>query len=107
LNTRPQPDGAWLWPCEYVDEAPGHPHSDVQAYDPDKNPYLHEFADKYKIPVEAALGGPQTMYPEYQLKLRNVKAAANAKPPATPALAQNPAPGSARALSKIDVTGFW
>ena len=108
LNTRPQPDGAWLWPCEYVDEAPGHPREDVQAFDPKANPYLHEFADKYKIPVEAALGGPETMYPEYQFKLKGVKPPAAAAPaPATKALAAQPAPGSARALAKTDFTGYW
>ncbi len=36
---------------------------------PGENPFLHEFADKYKIPLDAALGGAETMYPEYKKKL--------------------------------------
>ena len=34
--------------------------------DPGANPFLHEFADKYHLPVEATRGGAATMYPEYQ-----------------------------------------
>jgi hypothetical protein len=40
---------------------------------PGENPFLHEFADKWKIPMDAALGGPETMYPEYQEKLKTAK----------------------------------
>ncbi len=61
--------GNWLWPCEYVDELPGRPQGVVPSYMPGENPFLHEFADKYKIPLEAALGGAETMYPEYKKKL--------------------------------------
>jgi hypothetical protein len=31
---------------------------------------LNEFASKYGIPLEAALGGAETMYPEYQQNLK-------------------------------------
>jgi hypothetical protein len=65
--------GNWLWPCEYVDEVPGRPHSSVPSYRPGENPFLTEFASKHQIPVEAALGGPETMYPEYQQKLKTLK----------------------------------
>jgi hypothetical protein len=64
--------GNWLWPCEYVDELPGRPQGVVPSYMPGENPFLHEFADKYKIPLEAALGGAETMYPEYKKKLLTV-----------------------------------
>jgi hypothetical protein len=36
---------------------------------PGENPILHEFANKWRIPVDAALGGPEMMYPEYTKKL--------------------------------------
>jgi hypothetical protein len=58
--------GNWLWPCEYVDELPGIPRDRVQSYMPGENPFLNEFSTDKKIPTAAALGGPETMYPEYQ-----------------------------------------
>jgi len=62
--------GNWLWPCEYVDELPGIARDRVQNFLPGENPFLHEFADKHKIPVEATLGGAETMYPEYKAKMK-------------------------------------
>jgi hypothetical protein len=65
--------GNWLWPCEYVDELPGRPQGVVPSYMPGENPFMHEFADKYHVPVEAALGGAETMYPEYRQKMPAAK----------------------------------
>jgi len=59
----------WLYPCEEVEEIAGRPRGAVPNYLLGKNPFLNEFASKYGIPVEAALGGAETMYPEYQHKL--------------------------------------
>jgi len=64
--------GGWLYPCEYVDETPGVSKVAVPSYMPGENPFLHEFADHNGVPVDAALGGPQTMYPEYRQKLREL-----------------------------------
>ncbi len=66
-------EGNWLWPSEYVDELPGAPRSAVPSYMPGQNPFVTEFAAKYQIPVEAALGGPETMYPEFRNKIKNLK----------------------------------
>jgi hypothetical protein len=44
----------------------------VPHYLPGENPFVNEFADKYHLPREAALGGAETMYPEYQLTLRKL-----------------------------------
>ena len=66
----------WLYPCEYVEEVSGRPRGEVPNYLPGQNPFMHEYADKYHIPLEAALGGAETMYPEYQLKLQKEMAAA-------------------------------
>src|SRR5579872_3076446 len=60
----------WLYPCEPVVEIAGRPRGDVPNYLPGQNPFMHEFADQYKIPAEAVLGGAETMYPEYQKKLK-------------------------------------
>jgi hypothetical protein len=70
LNARPA--GNWLWPCEYVDEIVGRPHSDVPNYLPGKSPFAGDFAYRYGIPVEAANGGAETTYPEYQAKLKTL-----------------------------------
>jgi len=64
--------GNWLWPCEYVDEILDRPHSAVPNYLPGKSPFEGDFAYRYGVPVEAAKGGAETTYPEYQMKLRTL-----------------------------------
>ena len=66
-------NGNWLWPCEYVNELPGAKQGYVPNYLPGENPFLHEFADKWHIPLDAALGGAKTMYPEYMDSLKTAK----------------------------------
>ena len=65
-------NGNWLWPCEYVDEAPGRKQGEVPSFMPGENPFMTEFAAKYGLPAQAVLGGPETMYPEYRQKLKNM-----------------------------------
>jgi hypothetical protein len=64
--------GNWLWPCEYVDEIVDRAHSAVPHYLPGKSPFLGEFAYKYGVPLDAANGGAETIYPEYLEKLRTL-----------------------------------
>jgi hypothetical protein len=64
--------GNWLWPCEYVDEIVDRPHSAVPNYLPGKSPFEGDFAYRYGVPVDAAKGGAETTYPEYQAKLRTL-----------------------------------
>jgi hypothetical protein len=45
------------------------PHA-VPHYLPWANPFTEEFANKLHIPKEAAMGGAETAYPEYQDRLR-------------------------------------
>ena len=66
------PGNNWLWPCEYVDEAPGRPQGAVPAYLPGENPFINEFAGRWGIPTEATLGGAETMYPEFRQKIRGL-----------------------------------
>jgi hypothetical protein len=42
----------------------------VPHYLPGTNPYLHEASERYHLPLEAVLGGAQTLYPEYRHQLR-------------------------------------
>ncbi len=60
---------SWLWPCESVVEIEGRAPDAVPNYLPGKNPFVKEFAAKHNMPVEAALGGAETMYPEYMKKM--------------------------------------
>lgn len=64
----------WLYPCESVVEIANRPEGKVPHYLPGENPFRSEFAEKHHIPVDAALGGAETMYPEYQLKMKNAGA---------------------------------
>jgi hypothetical protein len=65
---------SWLWPCEYVDEIANRPQGVVPHYEIGKNPAVKEFLDRYHLPLDAAMGGAKTMYPEYQLELEKLRA---------------------------------
>lgn len=79
FNLNLQEGQNWLYPCEYVEEVSGRPKGEVPNYLPGENPFMHEYADRYHLPLEAALGGAETMYPEYQLKLKKLMSGAAAK----------------------------
>ena len=64
------PEGQnWLYPCSYVEEIADRPRGAVPSYMPGQNPFMTEFADQFHLPHAAVLGGAETMYPEYQLKM--------------------------------------
>jgi hypothetical protein len=44
--------------------------NDVPHYVPEKNPFVDEMTMKYGVPREAALGYPETLYPEYRRKMK-------------------------------------
>jgi len=56
-------------PCIIGDE--GVPTGSVPHYLPGKNPFIDEMTKRYNIPVEAALGGPETMYPAFREKIKS------------------------------------
>ena len=55
-------------PCIPGDE--GVESGRVPHYLPGKNPYVDEMTKVYNIPREAAMGGAQTMYPEFRDKIK-------------------------------------
>jgi hypothetical protein len=57
------------YPCESVVEV-DRPLGVVPHHLPGTNTFLNEFPDKYHLPAQAARGGAETMYPEYQLKIK-------------------------------------
>lgn len=60
------------YPCEEATETVV-PRGKVPHYLPGKNAILTEFPAQYGIPPEAALGGAETLYPEYIAKMKNMK----------------------------------
>ena len=62
---------AWLYACDDGEQVVGRPLDQSPNYLYGKNPYLTEFSTKYNIPLAAALGGPETTYPEYVKKIKD------------------------------------
>ena len=62
-----------LTACEPIEELP-HLHENpalVPHYLPGKNPWVNELTENRNIPLDAVLGGPHTMYPEYRKTLKD------------------------------------
>jgi len=60
-----------FWPCEYIEEGE-HRRGEVPSYFPGENPWIAEYAATHDLPQEATLGGPETMYPEFQRRLKQL-----------------------------------
>ncbi|HEY7335335.1 MAG TPA: MBL fold metallo-hydrolase [Bryobacteraceae bacterium] len=63
-------DASWVYHCRSVVEIASRPKGDVPHYLPGENPFMLEFPQRFGIPENAALGGPETMYPEYRLNMK-------------------------------------
>jgi hypothetical protein len=57
------------YPCDSVVEVE-RPKGAVPHYRPGANPFLTEFPEKHGLPATAARGGSETMYPEFQQKMK-------------------------------------
>jgi hypothetical protein len=55
---------------------------EIPHYLPNRNPFQLEHAIKNRLPAETVLGGAETMYPEYQQKLRTLPNATAPSPAA-------------------------
>jgi len=60
------------YPCDAVTEVL-RPKGEVPSHLPGTNTFLTEFAQRYNIPYAATRGGAETMYPEYQAKLKKME----------------------------------
>jgi hypothetical protein len=78
----------WLWVCEQVVEIANRPEGAVPAYMPGEHPFQTEFAQRHRLPMIAVLGGPETMYPEFQKVME--------KAPVPPPLPPPPSEGAGR-----------
>ena len=88
---------AWLYPCDDSEQIFGRKNDVVPNHLFGQNPYVREFADRRKIPLLAALGGAETMYPELANALRDTAAAESAAkgrmvPSGPPAVSRAPDP---------------
>ena len=66
--------GGWLYACDDGEQILDKAADRVPAYPPGNNPFLREYSDKRKVPLLGALGGPETIYPEFAAKLKDVVA---------------------------------
>jgi hypothetical protein len=69
-SPREQTPQTLLYPCQSVVEIPDQKRGAVPHYLPGENPNLQEFRTQTGIPELATRGGPETMYPEFQEKVR-------------------------------------
>ena len=65
------------YPCESVEEVI-RPKGKIPHHLPGTNKFLGEFPAAHGIPPEAARGGAETLYPEYQDKIRGAAPTAKA-----------------------------
>jgi hypothetical protein len=56
-------------PCTSVYE--GLEKGQVPHFMPGENPFLKDIRARYGLPVDGRTGGPETMYPEFRIKLRD------------------------------------
>jgi hypothetical protein len=67
------PNSFPLTACEPIEELP-YLHENpalVPHYLPGRHPAMNEVTQRYNIPLDAVVGGPETMYPEYRKKLKD------------------------------------
>jgi hypothetical protein len=62
------------YPCGVVQEV-NRARGTVPHLLPGTNPSLSEFASQFGLPLEATMGGPSTMYPEFREKLKHLPTA--------------------------------
>jgi glyoxylase-like metal-dependent hydrolase (beta-lactamase superfamily II) len=65
--------GAWKYACDDGEQILSRSHNptEVPNYLWGQHPFLREYSEKHKVPLWGALGGPETMYPEYMAKLKD------------------------------------
>ena len=66
---------AWLYACDDSEQIPGRKGDYVPSHFFGQNPFFREYADKNKVPVLAAFGGGETMYPEIYAAVKDTAAA--------------------------------
>jgi hypothetical protein len=60
-----------FWPCDPAEEGE-RVRGEVPSFMPGENPWMAEYAATHDLPQEATLGGPETTYPEYRDRLKQL-----------------------------------
>jgi hypothetical protein len=84
-------------PAQVADETPGQVTKAVPHFLPGKNNQIEEFVSQRHVPLDAALGRRETMYPEYLLKMQEMQ----------PAEAKRAVPGRRPASPQSGLFGKW
>jgi hypothetical protein len=71
------------YPCESVVEVK-RPKGVIPHHLPGTNTFLQEYQVKHQIPEQAAMGGAETMYPEFKKKIATMPKPPAAKPAGAP-----------------------
>src|SRR3989475_2873198 len=80
LFRQPVAPDAWLYACDDSEQIPGRKNDYVPSHLFGQNPFVREYADKNRVPLLGAFGGPETMYPEFLAAVKdNTRAEAAAK----------------------------
>src|SRR5579862_9139334 len=66
----PSDHHSWLYACDDGEQVVGRAPDSVPNYLFGKQPFAKEFAQRYKLPLIAGMGGPESMYPEFAAKLK-------------------------------------
>jgi cyclase len=81
---------SWLFACDDGEQILGRAPDDVPNYLFGENPFVKEFGNRYRVPVAAYLGGPETAYPEFMKRMQSLTdadATARMRPVSGPAAA--------------------
>ena len=61
---------AWLYACDDGELLLNRANDQAPNYLFGRNPFLHEYSDQHEVPLLGALGGAETMRPEFMAKLK-------------------------------------
>ena len=94
-------DASWVYHCRSVVEIKDRPNGEVPGYLPGANPFMKEFAERYGLPENAVLGGPETTYPEYRANMKAASLVQSSHPVSKSRVVPAPAPPSEIQVQKI------
>jgi len=94
-------DASWVYHCRSAEEIVNRRRDEVPNYLPGENPFMAEFSKRHGVPENAALGGAETMYPEYRASMQK-----SSHPVARQRIVPAPAPPSEIQITKVQGNVF-